>query len=134
MLDRSKVLDIIDGIYVARVAGDQAAMAAVWTDDASYQLMGDANILGAPLTRQSNARQAVSELIDQFKFHSADRVDTLIEGNRAAVLMRITVSASDGGRHDTHVFNLWEFDDNGKARSVIEFTDTALIMSMLAQS
>ena len=132
MLERSRIVEILDGIYATRVAGEQDAFARIWADGATYQMAGDAVILGATLTHPRDARQATSELINQFKFHSAVRTDAVVEGNRAAVMLNLVVSKGDGPKHETRVFNLWEFDDDGKALSLIEFADTALVTAMIA--
>jgi ketosteroid isomerase-like protein len=132
MLNRHEVLDVIDAVYAARVKGDKAAMAQLWRDDATFQLMGEPSILQNLPLRPTAAVEAIGGLIDQFTFHSAEQIDAVVEGNKAAVLLRLTVSAADGTRHETHVFDMWELDDSGKACSLVQYADTALISFMLA--
>jgi ketosteroid isomerase-like protein len=132
MLNRNEVLDAIDAIYDVRVKGDKMAMAQLWCDDATFQLMGEPSILQSLPLQPTNAQEAVGGLIDQFTFHSAERVDAVVEGNKVAVLLRVTASAANGTRHETHVFDMWELDDSGKARALVQFADTALISAMLA--
>lgn len=39
-------------------------------------------------------------------------------------------SGADGPRQ-SKLYDLWELDENGKARSLIQFADTALVAAML---
>lgn len=132
MLSRAQILDLIDDIYARRVDGDKAEFAKIWADGATYQMAGTPETLGEAMTQRTDARQMVGELIDQFNFHAVELIDSVVEGNRAAIMMSIRVSTANGPTYDTRVFNLWEFDDDGKALSLIEFADTALVATMAA--
>ena len=132
MLSRAQILDLVEDIYARRVDGDKAEFAKIWADGATYQMAGTPETLGEAMTQRTDARQMVGELIDQFKFHAVELIDSVIEGNRAAIMMSIRVSTANGPIYDTRVFNLWEFDDDGKALSLIEFADTALVATMAA--
>lgn len=133
MLSRARIIAAIEEIYVRRVGGDKAEFAEIWAGGATYQLAGNEEIMGAALTRQRDARQAVGELIDQFRFHRAELMDAVIDGNRAAAVVSLDVSTGGGPQHQTQVFTLWEFDEDGKATSLVEFADTALIGAMVSQ-
>jgi ketosteroid isomerase-like protein len=133
MLARDQLLSSIDAIYAARVAGDKAALERMWTADATYQMVGEASILTSmPVTPQS-ALPSIGQLIDTFTFHDVERLDAIVEGNRAAILIRVDVSTSAGERHETHLYDLWELNDEGQARSLMEFCDTALVAAMVAR-
>lgn len=131
MISREQVLATVDAIYAARVKGDKIAMNQLWAADATYQLVGEASILKTMPVLPQNAQRSISNMIDTFLFHSVERLDTIVEGNRAAVLIRISVSGPNEEKHQTLLFDLWDVDDEGKATSLVEFSDTALVATML---
>jgi ketosteroid isomerase-like protein len=131
MIEREELLAVIDGAYAARVRGDKAAMAEFWEPDATYRLAGEASMMPAVPVGPAEALHAVSALIDLFEFHELERVSAVIEGLTAAVHWRVKVSAG-GPRFEAELFDLWQFSERGKAASLLQFTDTALIVRMLA--
>lgn len=131
MLSRDEILSAIDGIYVARVRGNKDSLTTLWTEDATFHLVGDASLLHPiPVTPQA-AQPSIGQMIDTFNFHSVERIDAVVEGNRAAVILRVMASVAGEEPRETQVFDLWELDDDGRARSVVQFTDTAMVAKML---
>lgn len=86
MPDRKTVLDIIDAAYASRAAGDKAALADFWAPGATYQLVGEAKILRDYPVGPLDAGEATGAIIDLISFQSFERVDALVEGNKAAIL------------------------------------------------
>ena len=131
MIGRETILATIDGAYAARMRGDKQAVAQYWEPEATYRLAGEASMMPAVPVGPGDAMKAVDALIDLFEFHALERVDAIVEGHSAAVHWRARVSA--GGQHfDAELFDLWQFSERGKVVSLLQFTDTALIVRMLA--
>lgn len=132
LAERDRILDTIDQAYAARAAGDFEAMARFWEPHATYRLAGEAALLPAVPVGPADAVEAVRTLIDLFDFHRFERVSSVVEGNRAAVHWRVTVSNNGGDPVEAELYDLWQFSENGRATSLLQFTDTALIVRMLA--
>jgi ketosteroid isomerase-like protein len=131
MLDRDQMLCLIDAAYAARMRGDKAALAEYWEPEATYRLAGEASIMPAVPVTATDVMEAVGTLMDLFHFHKLERVDALVDGLGAAVHWRVTVSTWGGERVDAELYDLWQFSERGKAVSLLQFTDTALIVRML---
>lgn len=131
MLDRNKILSIIDAAYASRMAGDNAALEKFWAPGATFQVPGEPELLRNFPLGPTDADAAVRTLIDMIDFHTFERVDAVVEGNRAAIIWEVTLSSGASGKHLTRFFDLWELDDEGRARSLIQFIDTSLIASLL---
>lgn len=128
MLDREAMLTTIENGYAARMRGDKEALDRLWAPDATFRIAGAAMFAEGP----ADARAAVDALIDQVHFHSIERVATIIEGPRAAVHLSVTLSVGDGPRHVVEVLDIWHFAESGRVQSMVEFSDTALIATLLA--
>ena len=76
------------------------------------------------------AAETVSQLIDRVRFHTVERLDALVEGSRAAVRWRATLSAGGGEPAETELYDLWTFDDQYRAISLVQFADAALIANL----
>jgi ketosteroid isomerase-like protein len=131
MIARDQILDTIDQIYAARVAGDKSLFAQYWADGSTYEMLGAPQTLGEQSRTKNDARTAIGELIDTFKFHTVKRVDSVVDENRAVVRLHIEVSTGGGPIHNTELLNIWEFGDDGKVQSLAESVDTALVARML---
>ena len=65
-------------------------------------------------------------------YHSAERVYSVIEGSKAAIHWRVRVSSPGGEPVPTEMLDVWEFAEDGKVRSLVQFIDTALAGAMFA--
>lgn len=130
MLDREMILETIDAAYAARTRGDRAALASYWAPDATYQMVG-ANMLPRVPAGVAAMQDAVGTLIDIFQFHEVERLTAVVEGLRAVLHWRINFSTGAGNFATTEVCDLWEFAPDGKVRSLLQFTDTALLRILL---
>jgi ketosteroid isomerase-like protein len=131
MLDRARMLGIIDEIYVLRVKGDTAGLNAFWAEGGQYRMAADPiHIEGFPVG-PAGGPIAVAELVQMFRFHKVQRADAIVEGNAAVVHWHAAVSRGDGEPVTTEICDLWKFDDDGKIMSLLQFADTALIRAML---
>ena len=132
MIAREQILDTIDQINAARVAGDKSTFAGYWDTGSTYEMLGAPQTLGEQSRTKNDALTAIAELIDTFKFHTVNRIDSLVDGNRAMVRLRVEVSTGGGRIHTTELLDIWEFGDDGKVRSLVESADTALVARMLS--
>ena len=131
MLSKAKMLRTIDSAYAARMKGDKSRVATYWAKGAKYRLVADpANLRKVPVGRKK-AEKAVSSLIDIVKFKSLKRVDALVDGNRAAVHLNVTLSVGRRKPVKTELFDIWTFNSAGKATELIQFGDTAVLAKLV---
>ena len=132
MLQRTDVLRIIDEGYAARARGDKAALAALWAPGATFRVAAAPGVLEKPLGLAIAAGPAVDALIDRVAFKDYHREEAVIEGNKAAVLWRVTLSAPGKDPVTTQLYDLWTINDDGRIASILQFGDTATIAELLA--
>jgi ketosteroid isomerase-like protein len=127
-MDRERVLGIIDAAYDARRRGDAEAVSRIWAEGATFEVAGQKELLAAfPAAGPMRAQLAVEELIALIGMHSLTRLQAVVEGTKAAVLWRATVSFADREPFETLLYDLWELDEAGKVHSLVQFADTASI-------
>jgi ketosteroid isomerase-like protein len=127
MLDRDEMLASIEKAYEARVRGDKKALAGFFAANASFRIVGDDTLVGGVPFRGETPMDAIGELVDRFTFSDVERLATVVEGNKAAVRRRVTVTVPGKPPVGTELFDLIEFDDMGKITSFAQFADTALV-------
>ena len=134
MPDRAQILKTIDDAYAARATGDKAAVRTFLAPGASFRLAGDPAML--PKVRSAleglDAAGAIDALIDAFTFHRQERLNAVVDGNKAAVHWRVTLSSAGGEKVTTELYDLWTIDEAGKLTSLTQFADTALIAALTA--
>jgi ketosteroid isomerase-like protein len=125
-MTRDEVLAVIDAAYAARVAGDLATLHALAGDGGMFELAGETTLLrNFPVAGRVPALSAVRRLTDLITMIEVRRLDAVVEGNRAAVLSHARMSFAGREPFDTVIYDLVEFDDEGKIRSMLQFGDTA---------
>jgi ketosteroid isomerase-like protein len=72
-----------------------------------------------------------ARLVNDFRFHTLETLDAVIEEHKAAVFNRIEVSYRGGAPVVSEVCDLWEFDADGKVTSLRQFVDTDLIRRLI---
>jgi len=130
MPTKKAILKTIDQLYKARVKGDISAVENLLAPRAKYRLIGGDNAV--PELASGAAKKSIDGLIDLFKFHSVKRLSAIVEGNSAAIHSRVKLSTKNGGTATTELFDLWEFGKDGKATSLTQFCDTALLERMVS--
>jgi ketosteroid isomerase-like protein len=129
-MDRDKVLAIIDAAYAARRAGDAAALAGVWAEGATYELAGDKSLLAAfPAAGPSASQPAVEAIMAQIAMPGLERLEAVVEWPRAVVLWRASVTVAGRPVVETVLCDVFTFDEAGKIRSLLQFSDTALVVN-----
>lgn len=130
-MDRGAILAIIDRFWDVRVAGDKARLWSFLAPDAIYEMVGASTFADRAVVGPAPFRPAADSLVDDFKFNSVERLSSVVDGNRAAVAIRVEVSFRGGPLVKTEACDLWEFDDAGKVKSLRQFVDTALVNRMI---
>jgi ketosteroid isomerase-like protein len=131
-MDRDGILAVIDRFWRARIAGDKAELLSFVAPDGVYEMVG-ARSFAAPAVVGPAASfgSAADQLVSDFKFHRVERLTAFVEGAKAAIVNRIEVSFRGAAPFTTEVCDLWEFDGAGKAKSLRQFVDTALIRDVM---
>ncbi len=125
------ILDTIDRFWEARIAGDKAAVQSFLAPEAVYELVGAAAIADRAVVGPAPAGPAADRLMDDFKFHSVERITSVVEGLKAAVVSKFQVSFRGGAPVIAEACDIWEFDTAGKATSVKQFIDTDLVRRVM---
>jgi ketosteroid isomerase-like protein len=128
--DRARILETVDGGLAARTRGDKEAMRAFLAPGATFRIAGDRTAFGAVPAGPAEARDVLGELVDLIQFHAYERLDTIVEGNRAAIRWRIDFSIGGGPVTPTEVLDLWTFDQQGRIADLVQFVDTGLLARM----
>ncbi|PZR93964.1 MAG: nuclear transport factor 2 family protein [Stutzerimonas stutzeri] len=134
MAERSDIQDLIEKAYAARVKGDLDALMDYFHPDCRFQLMGAAEreAICRPLEGCVAVRGQMAEFIGAFTFSNFETLDVVVEGDRAAYHWRADVTFVPTGRTETfQTLDLLSFED-GKVRSLAQFTDTAGVARLTA--
>ena len=91
-LGRDRILETIDAALAARTSGDKQAVAGFFAPGAGFRIAGDRAALGAFPAGPGEAMPTVAALIDRVRFDEVERLDAIVEGNRAACRWRIAFS------------------------------------------
>ena len=133
-LGRERMLATMDEAIAARARGDKEAMRGFLAPGATFRIAGESDRDALLPAGPALAREVLDGLVDLVRFHEVERLDTIVEGNRAAVRWRIDVSIGGGPVTTTEVFDLWTFDGEGRVTDLLQFIDTALLASLMAQA
>jgi ketosteroid isomerase-like protein len=128
-MTRDEVLAAIDAAYAARQSGDLSAMSGFWAEDATFEFAGDPRLLPQfpGTTGPEDSEPAVAALMRFITMSRCERLQALVEGDRAVTLSRVTVSFAGRVPFETTICDLWHFDETGRIRSLVQFSDTARV-------
>jgi ketosteroid isomerase-like protein len=132
-MDRENLLEKIDALYRARQIGDSEAIARLVAPGGSFELTGEKRLIetfeaAGPLS----LTEAAAWLHANIDLREIERIEAVVEGNRAAV--RSNAVFSFGGRKPVSMtlFDLIEFGPDGRITNFRQFADTALVMTEMA--
>ena len=128
-LTRERILATVDAALAARTRGDEVAH--FFAPRASFRIAGEPTLYGDFPAGPGEAVPTVAELMQRVAFDSCDRIDAIVEGNRAACRWRIRFSIDGGPAATTEVCDLWTFDEEGRIADLVQFVDSALLVRML---
>jgi len=132
MLDRDQSLKIVQEAYEARVNGDKDALARYWAPNAHFEINGDQALMEHVPLSAPEPMEAISVLVDQFRFSDLQQVSAVVEGNNIAVRWAVTIHVEGKPPARSQLFDLIELDDDGRITSFVQFADTALIRHLAA--
>jgi ketosteroid isomerase-like protein len=115
-MNRSEIEALLSSLYAARIAGDLAALSALFTGDARFEIAGAAQ--ARPILIRARGlhefRPWLALLIKTFRLTDQRIVTQIIDGPKAAVHWHATVhSRITGTQVPTDLIDLVEFDGNG---------------------
>jgi ketosteroid isomerase-like protein len=128
-LGRERILEIVDAALAARTRGEEVAH--FFAPAATFRIAGDPTLSGDFPTGPGEAVPTVAELMRRVRFDACERIDAIVEGNRAACRWRIDFSIDGGPGATTEVCDLWTFDGEGRIADLVQFVDSALLVRML---
>jgi ketosteroid isomerase-like protein len=126
-MQREDMLAKVEAAYQARRSGDFAALEPIVAEGAMFSLAGDESLLeampGGP--SEIGVHDAAKSLFDTLELRSLERMEAVAEGNKVAILWKTTAAVPGSEPFDTLMFDLWEFDDDGRICRGTQFVDTA---------
>lgn len=121
-------LEIIDKAYTARTRGDVAALSEMWAEDATFEIAGDNALLDSfPVAGRAPGQPTVEAVMALVAMTSAVRLHAVVEGHHAAVISRATMAFGWREPFETLLYDLFELDETGRIRSLLQFVDTAKV-------
>jgi ketosteroid isomerase-like protein len=134
-MDRDTVLKIIEEAYAARRAGDTETLRRYWAEGATYELAGDKSLLAAfPAAGPADSHPAVEAIIARIAMPKTERIEAVVEFPRAVVRWRATVAFGGRPPFETEICDIFTFDDAGKIRSLLQFSDTAQVVEEMRRA
>jgi ketosteroid isomerase-like protein len=130
-MTHGSVQEIIDRFWEARLAGDKATVLGMFAPDAVYELVGAKSFAPQDQVGPAPARPAADRMVDAFKFEGAEQLSVIIDGQAAAVVIRMRVSHRGGPVVTSEMCEVWAFDPAGKVTSLRQFVDTDLVRRMI---
>ncbi|HEY2049466.1 MAG TPA: nuclear transport factor 2 family protein [Caulobacteraceae bacterium] len=121
------ILKTIDGFWEARTAGDKVALRSFMAENATYEMVGAQAFADASIVGPAPLGPAADRLVDEFRLQNFRRLQSIVDGQKAAIAARIEVSYRGGPTVLSEFCELWEFDRSGKVKSLRQFVDTALV-------
>jgi ketosteroid isomerase-like protein len=126
------ILETIDRFWEARTAGDKAALRTLMAENATYEMVGARAFADASMVGPAALSPVADQLIDVFKLQNYRRLQSIVDGQKAAVAGRIDASYRGGPAVTSEFCDLWEVDSGGKILSLRQFVDTAMVSRMMS--
>ena len=133
-MTRDEMLRVMGDGYIARVNGDVDKLLAVFTPDAKFSLNAapPQPTVSVMTEGAGGMRTALSQLVEAFEFKDLKIIDSVVEGSKAAIRIRFTVTSRATGKTAvTELLDLIEFRD-GKVASYRQFFDSAIAERLTA--
>ena len=128
-MDREDMLKAIETLYEGRRTGDLEKFSEVLAEGAEFRFVGDDSITSAfPGGTDSDPNEVAQKLFEQLDMIERERGASVVEGNQVAVQFKAVLCAKGGEPFEHEMFDLWEFNDEGKITRGSQFQDTAKII------
>ena len=128
-LSRERILETVDAALAARTAGRDVAH--FFAPGSKFRIAGEPSLYGDFPAGPGDAVPTVAGLMQRVGFDSCERIDAIVEGNRAACRWIIHFSIDGGPPATTEVCDLWTFDEEGRIAELVQFVNSALLVRML---
>ena len=128
-LGRERILATVDAALAARTAGGDVAH--FFAPKARFRIAGEPSLYGDFPAGPGEAVPTVAQLMSRVRFNSCERIDAIVEGNRAACRWIIHFSIDDSPAATTEVCDLWTFDEEGRIVDLVQFVNSALLVRTL---
>ena len=133
MTSKSSIEELLKSAYDARVRGDLEGTLAYFADDAVMEVNArgiGVPELASPLNGKAAIRPVLQQLMRDFRFTDWRTVALLVDGERALLHWKGTVTFVPNGKAATFdVFDLITLRD-GKIVSLHQSTDTAMMAAL----
>ncbi|HEV7260942.1 MAG TPA: nuclear transport factor 2 family protein [Bosea sp. (in: a-proteobacteria)] len=132
MIERAAIETLLKDAYAARVQGDLDKVMTYFHPECRFHLMGAPDVAPAcnPQTGCDAVRAHMAGLIGTFAFSKFEMLGLIVEGERVAHHWRADVTFVPTGKtQNFEAFDMITFED-GKVRSLTQFTDTASVMRL----
>ncbi|MEM6858798.1 MAG: nuclear transport factor 2 family protein [Pseudomonadota bacterium] len=130
-----EMLTQVAKLYEGRTTGDLSAFHQVLAPDARFFFMGNESVVKvfpAGDTQDPNDPNAVAQaLFDEIAMNACTFGKPIAQGNHLAVTVSATLQVEGRPEFEHEMFDLWEFNDDGKVISGHQYQDTAKLVEEL---
>ncbi|MEL6738328.1 MAG: hypothetical protein AAFO28_05340 [Pseudomonadota bacterium] len=130
-----EMLAQIARLYKGRTTGILDDFPEVLADDARFYFMGNESIVSAfpaGATDDPNDPNTVAQaLFDEIAMNACEFGEPVAQGNRIAVTVKARLQVEGRPEFEHEMFDLWEFNEDGKVISGRQFQDTAKLVEEL---
>jgi ketosteroid isomerase-like protein len=131
-MTRDDMLAKVHAAYQARRTGDFSTLQTIVAEGASFSFAGEQSLQAAlPGSGGVGVHLAARQLFDTIKMPELEPMEVVAEGNRIAILWHATLIPPGGEPFESEMFDLWEFDDNGRICKGTQFRDTAKLIEVM---
>jgi ketosteroid isomerase-like protein len=131
-MQREDMLAKVEAAYHGRRTGDFSRFGEILNEDCAFTFAGDQSLLAVvPGSGGVGAHQTARELFERLEMRDLEQLDAVAEGNRVAILWKTTLVPPGGEPFETHLFDLWEFDDSERICRGTQFLDTAKLVQVM---
>ncbi len=131
-MGRDEMLAAVEAAYAARRSGDFSRLGDLLAEDAVFDYAGDASLMAAvPGSGGGSVADVARSLFDQVEMRGLERVQAVADEDKVAILWRTTLVPPGGEPFETLMFDLWEFDREGRISRGTQFLDTAKLVAVM---
>ena len=132
-MQRADIEKTVCRMYDARIANDATSCTQCFTDDAQLALLGeDDKVYQSEMQAPLKVDQQIKALVDAWDWQKVEDRRIIIEGNRVAVMYRLTtVFKPTGEQINTMISDHLVINDSGKIEQFMGFVDTAMVRRLV---
>lgn len=132
-MTKDQIFEKIQDVIAARKDGDRERLKFLVAEGATYRVAAkDGSLPGFPV-EDDDVGTAIDKLIELIDYGKVTYAIPIVDGLRATVVIKVEAK-SKGVPHDLRLCGMWEFDADGRAISLTEYTDTAAMRDWLTRA